>query len=311
MEENYSQLIELISQSSGLDLNEIERRVEAKQAKLSGLISKEGAAQVVAAELGVNFDKQIIKINQIVPGMKKINLIGKIVTLFPIKEYNKNGRSGRIGSFILADDTSNTRVVLWDENHINLIAKGEIIQGSVIEIANASLRNGELHLTGFSEIKGSNKTINNLVLEKRIIKKPIANFNVNDNASARAVIVQIFEPRFFTICPECKKKVSELGECLTHGKVAPEKRALLNFVIDDGSATIRSVIFSEQLSKLIGDDFLDSEKFAIKKADLLGKEVIVSGQVRRNQMFNNEEFIVSNIAEINLDNLIEELEKGL
>ena len=106
---NYNRLIELISGSAEISTEEIERRIQAKQAKLSWLISKEGAAQIVAAELNVNFDKQVIKIAQIVPGMKKINIIGKIINMFPVREYNKNGRSGRIGSFVLADDTSNIR----------------------------------------------------------------------------------------------------------------------------------------------------------------------------------------------------------
>jgi len=310
MQENYSQLIELISGSSGISVEEVERKIEAKQAKLSGLISKEGAAQVIAAELGVNLDKQVIKIAQIVEGMRKINLIGKVINLFPIREYNKNGRSGRIGSFILADDTSNIRTVLWDESHIDLIDKGKIVQEGVIEITNASLRNGELHLSNFSEINVSNKVIEKTVTEKPVFKKTIEQFNPNDNVSARAIIVQIFEPRFFEICPECRKKVSELGECATHGKVSPEKRALLNFVIDDGTESIRAVMFSDQLEKIMNlNELEDSEKFAAKKKDFLGKEMIIEGNVRKNQLYGNKEFIISGLSEVNLDELIVELEK--
>ena len=309
MEGNYQQLIEFISQSSGVPLDEVERKIEAKQAKLAGLISKEGAAQVIAAELSVNFDKQVIKISQVVPGMRKINLIGKVINLFPIREYNKNGRQGKIGSFILADDTSNVRTVLWDENHIDLISKGEIKQDSVVEINNASIRNGEIHLSSFSEIKLSNKTIDNVIIEKPTFQKTIINFNQNDNVSARAFIVQMFEPRFFEVCPECRKKAVD-SECQEHGKITPEKRALLNFVIDDGSDCIRSTMFSDVLEKVIPKDQLeDVEAFAKKKEDLLGKEMVVTGQVRKNQMYNNNEFIVSGLEEINIDKVIEELEK--
>jgi len=309
MEGNYQQLIEFIANSSGVSVDEIERKIEAKQAKLAGLISKEGAAQVIAAELSVNFDKQIIKISQIVQGMRKINLIGKIINLFPIREYNKNGRSGRIGSFILADETSNVRTVLWDENLIDLIDKGEIRQDSVIEISNASVRNGEIHLSSFSEIKISANVIENVIIEKPTFQKTIINFNQGDNVSARAFIVQMFEPRFFEVCPECRKKVVD-SECQEHGKIIPEKRALLNFVIDDGSDCIRSTMFSDVLEKVIPKDQLeDVEVFAKKKEDFLGKEMIVTGQVRKNQMYNNNEFIVSGLDEINIDNVIEELEK--
>jgi replication factor A1 len=310
MDENYHQLVGFISNNSGLSIEEIERRIEAKKAKLAGLISKEGAAQVVAAELNINFDKQIIKISQIVPGMRKINLIGKIVSLFPVREYNKNGRSGRIGTFILADDTSNIRTVLWDENHIDLIANGQIFQEGVVEITNASLRNGELHLSSFSEIKISDKKIENLVLERPIIRKTINELNPNENASTRAFIVQVFEPRIFEVCPECKKKTNELFECLEHGKVVPEKRALLNIVVDDGNDSIRAVMFSDVLNKIMTKEEIENaELFSIRKKDLLGKEIILAGQVRKNTMYNNNELIISSIEEINLDKLIEELEK--
>ena len=56
IEGNYDKIIEKISKSSGLEKEEIERRIAAKRAKLAGLISKEGAAQVIAAELGISFD---------------------------------------------------------------------------------------------------------------------------------------------------------------------------------------------------------------------------------------------------------------
>ena len=309
MADNYNNIVEFISKSAGLSIDEIDRRVEAKRAKLAGLISKEGAAQVIAAELNINFDKQTLKISQISPGMRKINMIGKVINLFPIREYNKNGRSGRIGSFVLADETSNIRVVLWDENHIGLIADGKIYLNGVVEISNATLRNGEIHLTSFSEIKPSSQVFDITVTERPKSKKKIIEFNPSDNVSTRAFIVQMYEPKFFFICPECRKKVSETSECLTHGKVSSQKRALLSFVIDDGSDSIRSVMFSDQLEKLMTKEDIETpELFAIKKAELLGKEVIISGQIRRNAMFNMNEFTVNSIEEINLDKLIDELE---
>ena len=310
MTNNYDELVGLISSSSGVPVDEIERRIEAKQAKLSGLISKEGAAQVIAAELGVNFDKQIIKISQIVPGMKKINLIGKIINLFPIREYNKNGKSGRIVSFTLADESSNIRTVLWDENHITFFADGKISQGDIVEISNSMLRNGELHLSGFSEIKLSDKPLKNFVTERPVVNKQIQEFNTNDSVSTRAFVVNIFEPKFFEICEECKKKVNELKECVTHGKVVPLRRALLNFVIDDGSDSIRTVMFSDQIEKIIPTKELeDPEMFSLRKKDLIGKELLISGQVRKNRIFNNNEFIVSDIGQIDIEGLISELEK--
>lgn len=309
MEGNYLQLVEFISQSSSVSIEDIERKIEAKQAKLAGLISKEGAAQIIAAELNVNFDKQMIKIVQMVPGMRRINLIGKIIELAPIREYNKNGRSGKIGSFVLADDTSNVRTVLWDENHIDLIGKGSIKMDVVVEIGNASIRNGELHLGSFSEIKVSKKKIDNVVTEKPVFVKKVKDFNVGDNVASRAFIVNIFEPKFFEVCPECRRKAIN-GECNDHGKIKPEKRSLLSLVIDDGSDNIRCTIFHDELGKIISMKELENlELFAVKRKELLGKEMIIKGQVRKNQMFDSNDFIINEIEDIKLDELINELEK--
>jgi len=62
MDGNYELVLDRISKQSGTEKEELERRVEAKRAKLSGLISKEGALQVIAAELGISFDNQKLKI---------------------------------------------------------------------------------------------------------------------------------------------------------------------------------------------------------------------------------------------------------
>jgi len=48
-------LVNFISSESGLSVKEIQRRISLKIAKLSGLISENGAAQIIAAELGVSF----------------------------------------------------------------------------------------------------------------------------------------------------------------------------------------------------------------------------------------------------------------
>ena len=312
MESNYQQLVEFISENSGVSVEDIERKVEAKKAKLAGLISNEGAAQVIAAELNVNFDKQLIKISHVVSGMRQINLIGKIIEMSPVRDYSKNDRSGRIGSFVLADDTGNVRTVLWDENHIDLISKKEIKQDDFVEINNASIRNGELHLGSFSEIKISEKTIDadKIITEKVVFEKNIIDFDINDNVAARAFIVNMFEPKFFEVCPECRRKVSESGECNDHGKIVPEKRSLLSLVIDDGTDSMRATIFSDVLEKIMSKEELENgELFAAKKKDFLGKEMIVKGQVRRNAMFDSNDFIIEEFADVDVSKLIDELEK--
>ena len=126
-EVNYEKIIEKIARASNLDKEEIKRKVQAKRAKLSDLISYEGAAQIVAVELGINFENEKLKINELLPGMRKVNVIGKIITLFPVRAFkNSKGEDSKVANFVLADDTSNIKIVLWDTNHIALIEEGNI-----------------------------------------------------------------------------------------------------------------------------------------------------------------------------------------
>ena len=310
---NYEKVLEKIAGVAGVEKEEIERRVEAKRAKLSGLISKEGAAQVIAAELGINFDNEKLKIDELLPGMRKVNTVGKIITLFPVREFNKNGKEGKVANMVMADDTSNIKVVLWDINHIGLIESGEVKEGSSVEISNASMRDNEIHLGSFSEFKKSDKVFETVNSEISSKEKNIANFANMDNVKVRAFIMQVFDPRFFNVCPECKRKVNQEGEGFIcsgeHGKVIPEKRSLINIVIDDGTETIRSVLFHENISTLGLSDLENVESMIKQKQALLGKEMFFSGNVRKNKLFNNMEFIIDRAEDVDVDALIKELEE--
>jgi replication factor A1 len=311
--ENYDRIIEKISKKSGVSVEEIERKIEAKRAKLSGLISKEGAAQVVAAELGISFDNEKLKIEELLPGMRKVNTIGKVVSLFPVRDFKtKKGDEGKVVNFFIADETSNIKVVLWDTNAIKLIETGEIAEGTAVEIINGSMRENELHLGSFSELKLTSASFGELKAGKVFREKHISDLKTSDNVKVRAFIVQSFDPKFFYVCPQCKKKaIQENGAftCAEHGKVEAEKRALLNVVIDDGTETIKTVAFQDALASLGITDLDNLEELFAQREKLLGKEMFFHGTVRSNKMFNTPEFIIEKAEEVNPDLLIVELEQ--
>lgn len=312
--QNYDLLIERIAKSASLEKEEVEKRVEAKKAKLSGLISKEGAAQIIAAELGINFEEQNLKITEISPGMKRVNIIGKITSIFPIREFNKNGREGKVANFILADETGNTRIVLWDINHITLIEKEEIKKGTVIQIKNGSAREGEIHLSGFSEIQKSNETIENVKETQETTEGKLEEARQGQKIKARATVVQLFPPRFYFVCPECNKKVvsneeEETYQCVEHGNIQPKDRSILNFVADDGTETLRVVMFSDQINNLIPEqDLKNAEKLTQFRNEFLGSEIYIEGTIKRNQLFNNLEIVANNTETVNPEELITQLE---
>lgn len=309
---NYEKILEKIANSAGLEKGEIEKKIEAKRSRLAGLISREGAAQVIAAELGISFENEKLKIDELLPGMRKVNVTGKVLSLFPVRTFVRNEKESKVANLIIADETSNIKVVLWDMHHIELIEKGEVTENKVIELLNATVRDNEIHLGNFSELKLSNELLENVQTEKVVQDKNIVDFNIGDDLKTRSFIVQAFDPRFFNVCSECKKKVTPEGDsfmCAEHGKVAPEKRALINIVLDDGTESIRAVLFHDLLPNLGLTALEDPEKLSNQKQDLLGKELVFSGNVRNNKFFNTPEFIVNNLSEVDLNELIKGFEE--
>lgn len=290
----YSNLIEKISKHSQLSIEEIEKKVDSKKSKLSGLISKEGAAQIVAAELGISFENEMLKIKELTEGLRRANVTGKITRVFPVKEFSKNGRSGKFASFTLGDETSNVRVVLWDSNHVSLIESGNLNQGSVIEIRGASVKNGEIHVSAFSDIKPSDRKFDSV---KETVAPTSGNFaEAKEGAfvNVRAFIVQTFEPRFF----DSKKNEGEKG-------------VLLNVVLDDGHATMRSVLFGESIKKLLSvndDELFSLDVLNSKRAEIIGDEKMFTGSFRMNSFSNNLEFSIRGIEDFSVENVIKDLE---
>ena len=308
---NYHKILDKISLSSGIEKDELLRRIGAKRAKLSGMISEEGAAQIVASELGVSFDNEKLKIDELLPGMRKVSVTGKIITLAPVRSFIRNDKENKVAKFMLADNTSNINVVLWDTNHINLIESGEILEGHVVEIINASVREHELHLGSFSELKISQDIIEDAKTSKSFRQKNISDLKSSDQASIRAFIVQSFEPKFFHVCPQCRKKAVMDGQnfrCAEHGNIAAEKKAILNMVIDDGTGFIRSVIFSDLFNLLGIENLENQEEMANQRNSILCKELVFSGNVRINKFFNNPEFNIGEIKEVDINSLINNFE---
>ena len=81
----YEEIILKINESTKMNSSEIEERVEKKMKQLSGLISKEGAAHIVANELGVKIFEQLsgkLQVKNIIKGMRDVETIGKVVQVY-------------------------------------------------------------------------------------------------------------------------------------------------------------------------------------------------------------------------------------
>jgi phosphosulfolactate synthase (CoM biosynthesis protein A) len=151
----------------------------------------------------------------------------------------------------------------------------------VVDISNGSMRENEMHLGSFSEFKKSDKEMREVRTERIVKEKKISEFRIGDQLSVRAFIVQAFQPRFFEVSKETGRKLTEEEK---EQKMPSEKRALINLVIDDGTETIRTVLFNETLSALGLRDLENPETLSYQMEDLLGRDVFF-WQYKEKQFF--------------------------
>lgn len=304
----YNDILEKIQEKSGLTQEEIKEKIDGKLKQLSGLISKEGAAHIIANELGIKLFSAIggkLQIKNILSGMRSVEVVGKVTRVFDLREFNSKGRSGKVASFIIGDETGTIRVVMWGDQADNI---EKLKESMIVRVANGYVRenqNGkEIHLNNMGKliINPEGETINEVKETSSSKRKKINELNENDsNIEILGTIVQVFDPRFFEICPKCNRraKLQEDGfVCETHGSITPNYSFVLNLFLDDGTDNIRTVCFRNQALTLLNKtqeqmlEYKDNpEKFEELKTELLGNIVKFVGRTTKNKMFDRLEFI--------------------
>ena len=307
----YEEIILKINESTKMNSSEIEERVEKKMKQLSGLISKEGAAHIVANELGVKIFEPMsgkLQVKNIIKGMRDVETIGKVVQVYEIREFMTESRAGKVASMIIGDETATIRVVMWGAQ---ADVSANLGQGTIVKIIGGYTRenNGrlELHLNDRSQLIVNPKgEIVKDVVSKQGTRKSIKDLNETDNeAELLGTIVQAFDLRFYEVCPKCSKRARpsvDLFVCAEHGNVIPAYSYVFNVVLDDGTETIRCVFFRNQVERLLNktqEQLLNFRynpaEFEAAKNELLGTIVKLNGRPNKNSMFNRLEFVANSV----------------
>ncbi len=318
-----SEIIKRISSESGKPEKEINALIEEKRDELSGLISEEGAAYIVAKELGVAIIKQeSLKISNIIPGMQNVDVLGKIIRITPVKEFKTEKASGRVANVTIGDETGTVRISLWNDE-INALAGMELndtirVKGYVKE---DNMGNAEVRLGRYGNIAKSDEEISSIKQTQRAAERSsIGSLSEGSYKEIRTPLLQIFEGNtFYEVCPECRGRVklNEKDEfaCEEHGEVEPAYGMIISGIADDGTGSIRIVFFNENAEKLLGMNIVEAKKVFDRKKKIsavleqitLGKELLLTGRARRNQLFERLEFIVNDVKDVDVKKEIESL----
>ena len=82
---DFEEIIKKIKKKTNLTDEEANKKVLEKQQELSNLVSKEGAAYIIAKELGLDIFPKIkrrLEIKNIVPKLRNLNVTARIVKVF-------------------------------------------------------------------------------------------------------------------------------------------------------------------------------------------------------------------------------------
>nr|NIO44103.1 hypothetical protein [Candidatus Aenigmarchaeota archaeon] len=250
-------------------------------------------------------------------------LTARIVKVFEAKEFKRKDKIGKVANVILGDSSGTIRLSLWDRQ--TEIAE-KLKPGMSVELFGAYTRENGL---GGAEVrlgtKGGIKILEDSdippiekLAKREIARQHIASLKEGSMSEIKAALVQLFETNiFFEVCPTCGRRVKMNDNkftCEEHGKVEPKKTIVLSGVIDDGTGNIRAVFFRENALKLIGmdiDQVLKIKDSFFDNLDVLGKEFIMFGRVRKNKLFGRLEFVVNNIREIDMEKEINKVINNL
>ena len=244
---------------------------------------------------------KLTKLKDVAEGMNDVSFAARVERMFPLTEFERNGKPGKVLSMIVSDGTE-CRLALWDDN-----AKwdGKIHEGDTILVEGAYVRvnrgKPELNLGWRGRLipnpEGVALSLGGVAREK------VSGLKGGEKKEIRATIVKVYPPNTYSICSKCGKKHD--GECCGPAKPA----MVVNAELDDGTGVVRGVFFRDQAEKLLGctaEDYAKDES-VFDEAKPLGDEMVFNGTTRHNEAFGRDEFIVREFHEVNVEKEIEML----
>src|SRR3989338_6752291 len=109
-----------------------------------------------------------MKINELTPRMGNVELVAEVEDIGEVREFNKFGKSGRVATARLKDETGEIELSLWNEQ-IDQIGKGDtvkVVNGYVKEYQ------GEMQLT--TGMRGSIELIKKAEMQAKVDTEPAA-----------------------------------------------------------------------------------------------------------------------------------------
>lgn len=145
---DYNKMIEIVlEEKHDLDFEKLKEMIEEKKKKVgAGYLTDQGALFLVAADIGVSLDKANkteSSIKDLFIGARDISIIGRILSLQPIKSYIKRDSNQETKNriIIIYDRDGSIKIKLWDEL-VEIPEQLGITTGDLIKISKGQVKSG-------------------------------------------------------------------------------------------------------------------------------------------------------------------------
>jgi ssDNA-binding replication factor A large subunit len=262
-------------------------------------VSSKGSFEATSAA------ERLTRLEDVKDGMDNIDFYARVIRVFPVYEFDKDGRPGKVSSASVTDGTETRRVVFWNE-HAD--AAKDIVTNEIIKVENAYARKNnelELHL-GFRGrvLRNQSADIKEIAVERKKIKA----LTDDKGVEIKADVVEIYPPTIIRLCSKCKSMLRD-DVCVKCGGTSSINSMIVNAELDDGTSVIRGTFYRDKAEQLLGikaDDF-SQDSFDDKKQSVLGVEFVFFGEIKNVPEYGRKEFVVRSFGRPDYDKELEKI----
>lgn len=252
-------------------------------------------------------EKQVVKVRELKEGVSECDFFARIIEVGEEREFEREGKKGKLARIMLADETGSVSLVLWDKN-AELVRRARQGDSLKVESAYCKLdRNGkvEAHL-GWKgrailnpKISGELKEREELMKEALEAKK-LSEFKDGEEALVEAVVSKTFEARLLERCKKCYSKWGG-GKCAC-GSTESKKVAMASVEVMDETSRKRCVFYDKNALELLGTHALgetDLETLMeLRKSQVVGKKIDLTARAKKNDFSGEVELIAKKIIDL-------------
>jgi len=234
-----------------------------------------------------------------------VNVIGLVVSSYPVNEFKRsNGSTGKVRNISIDDNSGSIRVALWDSAAELSISEGDVVKivhgyakesGEFLDLSIGRLGRIEVNPAGVT-IKSNRSYIADLEEGKSTeISGTVVDYRKQDLV--------------LNLCPKCRKRLTVSGNkyvCEECGNVTPNELLVSTIAVDDGTGVINCRLYGttvEKITELTKNQLKSANLDALSK--IVGKDFVFYGNssVRNDEM----EFSVKSVSKLDVNKELEAL----